>query len=134
AVDVDLALARKSAQRHVAVARELNGERSRRADADEHRAPSHSRLLHQFERQPAGDAQELVVEWKLVVEQRAPDHLVHRVVAPDILTGAQQFSGGAEESCGVQPPVTSNPGWRSLSGRPASSSRPTLGPSGSDGA
>ena len=36
------------------------------------------------------------------VEQRAPDHLVHRVVAPDVLAHEQQLAGRVEQAGRVQ--------------------------------
>ena len=74
-----------------------------RADADEDRDARDRRLLHELEAQPARDAQHVVVQRHEPVAQRAADHLVHRVVATDVLAHEQQLPVRGEQPGGVQP-------------------------------
>src|SRR4051812_13757061 len=96
-VDVEVAAAGEAAQREAAVLGERDGQRGRRADADEHRRPGDGRLLHELERQPPAHAQQPVAQREEPVEQRAPDDLVHRVVAPDVLARVHEGAGGVEQ-------------------------------------
>ena len=57
-VDVQPPVADEAAERDAAVARELDGERRRRADGDEDRAAGDRRLLDELERQAAADAED----------------------------------------------------------------------------
>ena len=62
------------------------------------------------------------------VEQRPPDHLVHRVVPPDVLARGEQVARAASKSpVACSPPVRAKPGCAasSRSGSAASSSRGT---------
>src|SRR4051794_27228020 len=97
-VDVEVAAAGEAAQREAAVLGERDGQRGRRADADEHRRAGDGRLLHELEREPPADAQQPVAQREQPVEQRAPDDLVHRVVAPDVLARVQELPVAVEEA------------------------------------
>ena len=57
-------------------------------------APAHRRLLHELERQPSAHAQDVVGERQQAVDERPADHLVHRVVAADVLTRMHELAGG----------------------------------------
>src|ERR1700729_777824 len=103
-VDVDLPAPREAAQRHPTVGRELDRQRTRRADADQDRSPRDRGLLDELEREPAADAQQVISERHEPIEQCAADHLVHRVVAPDVLAGNQQCPVGREQPGRVHAP------------------------------
>jgi ATP-dependent Clp protease protease subunit len=101
-VDVHRATAREAAQRQASVAGQRDGERGGRAHADEDRSPGDRRLLDQLERQAAAHAQHARVQRQVAVEQHAPDDLVQRVVAPDVLAHRQRRAVRVEQARGVQ--------------------------------
>ena len=60
------------------------------------------RLLDELEREPAADAEHELAQRHAAVEQRAADHLVHRVVAPDVLAHGEQGPRRVEQPGRVQ--------------------------------
>src|SRR4249920_2349648 len=94
-VDVDCAAAGEARERQAAVAREVDGQRRRGADADEDGGACDGRLLDELEGQPAAHAQHAGVQRDEPVEEGPADDLVHRVVAPDVLADEQQVALGA---------------------------------------
>ena len=59
-VDVDAPAAHEAAERHAAVAREIDRERARRADGDDNRAAGNRGLLHELEGETPAHAEHLV--------------------------------------------------------------------------
>ena len=103
--------------------------------ADHDRGAGDGRLLHELERQPAADAEDVVAQREEPVERGAADDLVHRVVAADVLAHDQELAVGVEEAGRVQ---AAGPGEGGLAqtgpGRAASSDRATVGPPCTGGA
>ena len=102
-VDGRRAVADEAAERHAAVGRELDGERRGRADRDEDGQPAtdafctssnESRPLTQRIESASGTRPS---------PKRPAEHLVHRVVAADVLAHAEQLSVRREEPGRVQP-------------------------------
>jgi hypothetical protein len=97
-----VALAREPGQRHTAVRRQLHGEGARRPDGHEDRRAGDRRLLHELEGQPPAHAQNAVREGQEPAVQRVADHLVHRVVASDVLARHDELAGRVEETGRMQ--------------------------------
>src|SRR5688572_22212828 len=93
-VDVERAAADEAAEGDPAIGGELDRERGGRADRDEQWAPRDGGLLDELEREPAADTDDRVCEGQQPVQERAPEHLVERVVAPDVLAHAEQVARG----------------------------------------
>src|ERR1700759_1232656 len=91
AVDVDPLAAGESAEGEAVLAGEPNGQRGRCPYSHQHRGAGDDRLLDELERQPATDAQDVARERHASVLERPADHLVHRVVAADVLTDADEL-------------------------------------------
>ena len=102
-VDVHPAAADEAAERHAAIAGELDRERRRRADRDEKRATGDGRLLHELEREPAADAQHGIRERQAPSAERPANDLVHRVVPADVLAEAEERPLGVEQAGRVDP-------------------------------
>jgi hypothetical protein len=101
-VYVHMLAAGEPAQRHATVHRELDRERRRGPHSDEDRCAGDGGLLHQLERQPAADAHDPSVQREPFGQQTPPDHLVHRVVATNVLARADQRTVGVEQAGRVQ--------------------------------
>ena len=101
-VDGRPALPHPAAERDAAVGRELDCERGRRADRDEHGAAGDRSLLHQLEGQPPADAKNVLREREETGEERPADDLVDRVVTADVLAHAQELALRVEEARRVQ--------------------------------
>ncbi len=98
------AVPHESAERDPPVGAELDGERGGRADRDQHGAARDRRLLHQLEREPPADAEHRSREWQEPLAEGPAQDLVHRVVAADVLAGAEQLTAGGEEPGRVEAP------------------------------
>src|SRR5207248_4187295 len=103
AVDVDSTLADEPAERHAAIHGELDRQTGGRADRDEQRTAGDGGLLDELEREPPADAEDGAREGKQPRTERPADHLVHRVVAADVLAQAPELAALVEETGRVQP-------------------------------
>ena len=102
-VDGAAAVADEAHERDAPVVRQLDGERRRGADGDEDRAAGDCRLLDELEREPAADAEDRFGERHEPLAERPAEHLVHRVVAADVLTHAEELSVRREQPRRVEP-------------------------------
>ena len=101
-VDVDAAAAREAAERHAAVGGELDGQRRRRADADEDRRAGDGGLLHELEREPPADAQQPACSGSAPSSSARPTTLSIALWRPTSSRTQQQLAGGVEEAGRVQ--------------------------------
>jgi hypothetical protein len=102
-VNVETAAANEADERDAARAREIDGQTRRRGHRRDDRDAREQRLLHDFERRAAADAQDAVVERQALGHQHPADHLVHGVVPSDIFRRRIEPAVRGEQSRRVQP-------------------------------
>ena len=136
-VDGGAPVAHEAAERHAAVLGELDGERRRRPDRDEHRAAGDRGLLDELEREPAADAEDRAPR-----AAGAPPAEPSRRPCPS-RCGARRPRGGSgarrpapKRPVAWSPPVSANAAWapRSRSGRPRTTANGTRSPLSTRGA
>src|SRR4051812_19196902 len=101
-VDVDASVTDEAAQRQPPVLRQLDCKRRRSADGDQDGTAGDRCLLDELEREPAADAENVAGKGQERAAERPADHLVHRVVSPDVLARAQKLAIRSEKARRMQ--------------------------------
>ncbi len=101
-VEVEGAAAYEASESEAVVAREVDGQRGRRRHRHEHRDTRKHRLLHELERRAAAHAQDVLRQGQRAPQQHPSHHLVHGVVAPDVLGDLDERAVEGEHSGRVQ--------------------------------
>ena len=101
-VDADAPVADPAAERDAAIRRQLDRERRGRADGDEDRTPGDRRLLHELEREPPADAQDVRREREQSVRNAQPTTLSIALWRPTSSRTHRSSPVGVEEPGRVQ--------------------------------
>src|SRR5205814_9165594 len=96
-VNVESPATGEAAEGEAAVGPELEREARRGAHGNHDRAAGDRRLLDELEGETAAHAENRVAERQATVEECSADHLVHRVVATDVLAQAEELARCVEK-------------------------------------
>src|SRR5215469_7970881 len=102
-VDVEAALAEEPHEGHVGGEGHLHGHARGRGHRGHYGDARLERLLHDLEARPAAHHEGVAIERHPVGEDHVADHLVHRIVAADVLAEDDETPFGVEETRRVEP-------------------------------
>ena len=102
-VNVHCLTAQKTHEGLSAFPREIHRQARRRRNRAHHGNPRRQRFLQDLERCPPADEQDVRFERQLVLQKSEAQHLVHRVVAANVLAQHDQFAFRIEQGRRMQP-------------------------------